>query len=89
MIDQVEGDDGMSRPRYRYHRSEKILGQLYRDIDEKKIWSEDIDRHVDKNEQDIWESIIDYAEDIVQQLDLGSNIDLRRHVTKAREVMDL
>ncbi|KAM3449446.1 hypothetical protein MY3296_006911 [Beauveria thailandica] len=37
--EEDEGDDGFGRPKYRYHKSEKILGQLYRAIDEKNLWA--------------------------------------------------
>ncbi|TQV91673.1 RNA-dependent RNA polymerase [Cordyceps javanica] len=37
--DEDEGDDGFGRPRHRYHKSEKILGELYRAIDEKNLWA--------------------------------------------------
>ncbi|AEO71004.1 a8941fea-77c3-45e5-a276-955ba504fbd3 [Thermothielavioides terrestris] len=37
-VDDVN-DEG---PQHRYYRSEKILGKLYRAVDERKIWAEDI-----------------------------------------------
>ncbi len=37
--DEESGEGG---PRYRYYESEKILGQLYRAVDEKNIWTQDI-----------------------------------------------
>ncbi len=42
----------------RYHRSEKILGRLYRDIDEKKIWSEDIHRAIPTDGPSVWEQLM-------------------------------
>ena len=35
-------DDDNSGPKYLYYRSDKVLGQLYRAINEKKIWYENI-----------------------------------------------
>lgn len=37
-----DGEYEGSTPRYQHYRSEKILGKLYRAIDEKKIWKKDI-----------------------------------------------
>lgn len=40
---QGEGDgDDAEGPRHRYYESKKLLGQLYRAIDERKIWEDDI-----------------------------------------------
>lgn len=40
---QGEGDgDDAEGPRHRYYESKKLLGQLYRAIDERKIWVDDI-----------------------------------------------
>ncbi|CRG92726.1 hypothetical protein PISL3812_09792 [Talaromyces islandicus] len=35
-------EDEIMRPVYNYYRSDKLLGQLYRAIDEQKIWKENI-----------------------------------------------
>ena len=37
-----DDDDDNSGPKYLYYRSDKVLGQLYRAINEKKIWYEKI-----------------------------------------------
>ena len=36
-----EGDDAEG-PRHKYYKSKKVLGELYRAIDERKIWRDDI-----------------------------------------------
>ncbi|KAF4505843.1 hypothetical protein G6O67_007753 [Ophiocordyceps sinensis] len=56
--DDDDDDDGMGGRRHRYHRSEKILGHLYRGVDEKKIWSEDIHRTVDMNGPSVWDQLM-------------------------------
>lgn len=55
--EEEEGDG----PRYGYYRSEKVLGQLYREIDEEKIWNENIRVAVDHNKPSFWETFIDWA----------------------------
>ena len=47
---------GVAKPRY--HRSEKILGRLYRDIDEKRIWSEDIHRTISRAGPSVWDQLL-------------------------------
>lgn len=47
---------GTAKPRY--HRSEKILGRLYRGVDEKKIWSEDIHRTVPTSGPSVWKQLM-------------------------------
>lgn len=52
-----DGEDGMGRNKPRYHRSEKILGRLYRGIDEKKIWSEHIHRSIPMTGPSVWDQL--------------------------------
>lgn len=56
--DEDDDDDGMGGARHRYHRSEKILGHLYRGVDEKKIWNKDIHRTVDMNGPSVWDQLL-------------------------------
>lgn len=39
-----EDEEAFESPRHQYYRSEKILGKLYRAVDEQKIWQEQIHR---------------------------------------------
>lgn len=55
-------EDDEEGPRYQYYRSDKILGQLYRAIDEKKIWNENV--HVDTKKivgPEVWNGLLDYV----------------------------
>ena len=54
-------EDDESRPIYEYYRSDKILGQLYRAIDEKKIWRENIKmgRPVDHENKSVWAEFLE------------------------------
>lgn len=38
---EEDGDDAEG-PRHNYYMSQKVLGELYRAIDERKIWRDDI-----------------------------------------------
>ncbi|KAK9773406.1 putative RNA dependent RNA polymerase-domain-containing protein [Seiridium cardinale] len=49
-------------PRYRYYLSDKILGQLYRAIDERKIWNENVKINRKKADgSQVWNSFISYV----------------------------
>ena len=56
---QAEDDDEMGRTTLRYHKSEKILGKLYRNIDESRIWTEDISRLIDSHGPSIWSGLLE------------------------------
>ena len=53
----------------RYHLSQKILGELYRSIDENKIWKEDISRTADWQKSDIWPELIELVESRIRSTD--------------------
>ncbi|KAI1424802.1 RNA dependent RNA polymerase-domain-containing protein [Xylaria sp. FL1777] len=56
--DADEDDD--TGPKHRFYRSVKILGKLYRAIDEKKIWKNDIHLPVNRSGPSLWNEIIAY-----------------------------
>lgn len=54
-----EDDEESVGPRFQYYYSDKILGQLFRGIDEKKIWYEDIHISVTRT-RNIWGDLTKY-----------------------------
>ncbi|KAI0967985.1 RNA dependent RNA polymerase-domain-containing protein [Xylaria arbuscula] len=56
--DMDEDDD--TGPKHKFYKSEKILGKLYRAIDEKKIWKNDIHLEVNRFGRTLWDDIIIY-----------------------------
>lgn len=52
-------EDEDTKPHYRYYKSEKILGKLYRAVDERKIWHEDV--KLKGNEGSFWDGFIEMA----------------------------
>ncbi|RDA84822.1 hypothetical protein CP532_3158 [Ophiocordyceps camponoti-leonardi (nom. inval.)] len=75
--DKDEDDDGMGPTRYKYYMSEKILGHLYRGVDEQKIWNEDIHKTVKKGGPSVWDLLMTRVENDIQacgvSLDYESN----------------
>jgi hypothetical protein len=53
--DEDEGDSGPPR---KYYKSEKILGKLYRAIDERKIWCEDVRSKYATGGASFWDEFI-------------------------------
>ncbi|KAI0885091.1 RdRP-domain-containing protein [Annulohypoxylon maeteangense] len=51
-------EDDDSGPRHKYYKSEKILGKLFRAIDEKKIWKQDIHHKINRYENSVWDQLI-------------------------------
>ncbi|KAK3303922.1 RNA dependent RNA polymerase-domain-containing protein [Chaetomium strumarium] len=54
--DDEDNDEG---PRYQYYRSPKLLGQLYRAVDENKIWAEDIKMAIRAGSASFWDQLLD------------------------------
>lgn len=66
--EEDDGDD-MGMARHRYYASKKILGKLYRNVDESNIWHQDIRRSVQNvrsEDKTLWMDIFDTG--IVQSL---------------------
>lgn len=53
-----EEEDQYSGPRHVYYRSDKLLGRLYRAINEQKIWHEDVKSKV-RPLKSFWDRLID------------------------------
>ncbi|KJZ71946.1 hypothetical protein HIM_08626 [Hirsutella minnesotensis 3608] len=56
-VAEEDDEDGMGSTMYKYHKSQKILGRLYRGVDEKKIWYEDIHTEVNTQGPSVWEQL--------------------------------
>ncbi|KAK1761553.1 RNA dependent RNA polymerase-domain-containing protein [Echria macrotheca] len=57
------GNDDASGPSHRFYKSNKVLGKLYRAIDELKIWNENLKSHVAPNGPGFWEKILNQLDD--------------------------
>lgn len=83
----VDPDDSMARSQIRYYKSEKILGRLYRGVDEKKIWNEDIHRGVDMDGPSVWDQLLAIVtKDIVEY---NLDIDWTRRAEEAWKIRSL
>lgn len=58
-LDEEDEDDGGGAPRFDYYESDKINGKLYRAIDEKKIWYQNV--RIPKNFTGcVWDNLIEH-----------------------------
>lgn len=76
--EQPDEDDALGGAKHRYHLSEKILGKLYRAVDENKIWTEDISKSVDMTGPTIWAQLVDLVQREIEPLELDIRPNSRR-----------
>ena len=77
----------MGQTRHRYHRSEKILGRLYREVDERKIWSENIQKKVKTDGPAFWEEFLNAAG--AKLRGLGLALDFTKRLDDAWKIRDM
>lgn len=49
-----QDDDEDIGPQFQYYKSEKLLGYLFRAVDEKKIWHEAVQTSVERHPRKMW-----------------------------------
>jgi gamma-glutamylcysteine synthetase len=69
---------------HKYYRSEKILGKLYRAIDEHKIWSQEIHTTTQPNPKAFWKKVIDSL--TIRCIALGASPNWQAHAQTARQI---
>ncbi|KAF5024311.1 hypothetical protein F66182_3588 [Fusarium sp. NRRL 66182] len=80
-------DDGMARFKTKYYPSEKILGHLYREVDEKKIWDEDIHRRINTAGPSVWDQLLTIVENEIVKYKL--DVDWTRKSEEAWKIRGL
>ncbi|KAL4733170.1 RNA dependent RNA polymerase-domain-containing protein [Aspergillus similis] len=80
-------DDIDFSPVHKYYRSEKILGKLYRAIDEHEIWRKEIHTTIKSNPTAVWKRIIDSLTG--RCIALGAPVNWKAHVETARQLRSL
>ncbi|KAK3314501.1 RNA dependent RNA polymerase-domain-containing protein [Apodospora peruviana] len=56
--DDEDDEDDEDGPRHRYYASERLLGKLYRAIDEQKIWDQDVRKTLPQGGASFWDLLI-------------------------------
>ncbi|KAI0450408.1 RNA dependent RNA polymerase-domain-containing protein [Xylaria acuta] len=78
-----EDEDDDTGPRHRFYRSTKILGKLYRAIDEKKIWKDDIHLVVNRHGPSLWDELFVH---IGHQCEKLCSVDWERALNEAHSI---
>lgn len=86
-----EGIDGMGRTTHRYHRSEKILGRLFRAIDERAIWDERecTNAAAPKQKHQFHQNLLEYVDKRLRLIGSRGRINFIRQVDRAKKIRDL
>jgi hypothetical protein len=77
----------MGQVKYKYYKSEKILGHLYRNVDEKKIWDQDIHRSISTDGPSVWDQLLAIVETEIVKYNL--DIDWTRKSEQAWKLRSL
>ncbi|KAL4756453.1 RNA dependent RNA polymerase [Aspergillus foveolatus] len=80
-------DDIDFSPVHKYYRSEKILGKIYRAINEHEIWRKAIHTTIMSNPTTVWKRIIDSLTG--RCIALGAPVNWKAHVETARQIRSL
>ncbi|KAI2622616.1 RdRP-domain-containing protein [Xylaria nigripes] len=84
-----EDEDDDTGPNHLFYRSDKVLGKLYRAIDEKKIWRNDIQLVVNRSEPSLWDQLFVFikreCEDKLGHVDWRSALSEAHNIREAYE----
>ncbi|ETS02243.1 RdRP-domain-containing protein [Trichoderma reesei RUT C-30] len=85
-----DDEDGLGVSKPRYYKSLKILGELYRGVDEKKIWGKDVQRPIDKSGPSVWVRLHEHVRAALQDEGYApSDIDYTRRIDEAWKLREL
>ncbi|KAM0351505.1 hypothetical protein ACHAPU_002509 [Fusarium lateritium] len=85
--EEDNADDAMSRYKTKYYPSQKVLGHLYRNVDENKIWNEDIHRSINTAGPSVWDQLLTIVENEIVKYNL--DIDQTRKSEEAWKIRGL
>ncbi|CAI4220129.1 unnamed protein product [Parascedosporium putredinis] len=83
--DRADEEDGP--PNHTYYRSEKILGKLYRNVDEKKIWSS-IHKPIPYDGPSVWDQMLGVVRKELGELRLEREIQWQREAQMAHDLQE-
>ncbi|KAI0537726.1 RNA dependent RNA polymerase-domain-containing protein [Xylaria digitata] len=79
-----EDEDDDTGPKHQFYISDKVLGKLYRAIDEKKIWKDDIHLNVNRLGPYLWDELMVY---ITRQCEKNfGHVDWRGALNEAQSI---
>ncbi|KAL7943797.1 RdRP domain-containing protein [Trichoderma barbatum] len=79
-----DDEDGMGFSKFKYYKSQKILGELYRGVDEDRIWAQDVQRPVDASGPSLWSQLNTHVYSALEEEGFAaSDIDYTRRIDDA------
>ncbi|UKZ81885.1 hypothetical protein TrVFT333_009661 [Trichoderma virens FT-333] len=85
-----DDEDGMGASKKGYYKSQKILGELYRGVDEEKIWGQDVQRPVEMSGSSLWEDLNKHVyAALMEEGCVASDVDYTRRVEEAWKLRQL
>ncbi|KAH7039872.1 RNA dependent RNA polymerase-domain-containing protein [Microdochium trichocladiopsis] len=82
--EEIDEDD-QSGPQFQYYKSDKVLGKLFRNIDEERIWQEDIRMFAARKGATLWERLLHFIKSSCVIHHLGP-VNWHGAVPEAREI---
>ncbi|GKT52264.1 RNA-directed DNA polymerase from mobile element jockey [Colletotrichum spaethianum] len=67
----VDEDEDELGPNHKYYPSVKVLGELYRNVNERQIWDEDISRVVSKAGPSVWDQFVGLMQRKIEEYSKG------------------
>jgi hypothetical protein len=81
------GTDGFGRSKLRYHKSEKILGRLYRAVDEKNIWAENVRINSVMDGSSVWSAFYNFVRSRLEGLKVA--VAYKHRLEEAQKLREL
>lgn len=69
----TDEDDEELAPRLRFYKSEKLLGELFRRVDEKQIWDQDVRKVVPHGVGIVWDDFLARMNTRIEEIDSTLN----------------
>jgi hypothetical protein len=80
-------DEDEGPPAFIYYKSEKILGKLFRNVEEKQIWSK-VHQKTSKSTSSIWGQLLDVVDDELGKYGLDAMVNWHSKMDKAQEIAE-
>ncbi|KAK1973476.1 RNA dependent RNA polymerase [Colletotrichum cereale] len=84
----ADDDEDAQGPNHKYYKSEKVLGELYRNVNEKQIWDEDISRVVSKAGPSVWDQFVGLIKRKIEEYSKG-RISWETKLEQAKSLRDV
>ncbi|KAI0598678.1 rna-dependent rna polymerase [Biscogniauxia sp. FL1348] len=78
-----EDEDDYTGPKYEFYSSKKVLGKLYRAINEKRIWKNEIHKTVSQGGPSVWDEVIAHINRTCERL---GNINWQNALEEANSI---